>query len=69
MNVLLGVIRGVELDDPVHGRNVQATSRNVCTQQDASLSLAELEEGGRPFLLLLLAVDVLYRDVHIVQQL
>ena len=69
VNVFLGVIRGVILDDPVHGRNIQATSCDICAEQDARLSLAELEEGGRALLLLLLAVDVLHRDVHVVEQL
>ncbi len=49
--------------------DVQAARGDVGAQQRARLRLAELEEGGRPLLLLLLAVDVLHRDVHVVEQL
>lgn len=52
----LGVIWGVVLDDPVHLRDVQPSSRHVGTQQDARVSVAELEEGGGTFGLLLLSL-------------
>lgn len=67
--VFFGVIRRIILDDPVNGWDIEASGCHVGTQQDARLSLTELEEGGCPFLLLLLAVDVLHWDVHIVEQL
>jgi hypothetical protein len=69
VDVLLGVIWGVVLDDPVHCRDVQATRCHVCAQQDALVRLAELKEGAGALLLLLLAVDVLHRDVDVVEQL
>ncbi len=52
----LGVIWGVVLDDPVHLRDVQPSSCHISTQQDAWVSVAELEEGGGTFGLLLLAL-------------
>lgn len=68
MNVLLGVIWWVILDDPVNCRNVQATRSNIRAQQDALVRLAELKEGAGALRLLLLAVDVLHRDVNVVEQ-
>jgi hypothetical protein len=49
--------------------NVEATGSDVCAQQRAGVSAAKLEKGGRALGLLLLAVDVAHRDVHVVQQL
>mmetsp|Transcript_86 Transcript_86/g.336 ORF Transcript_86/g.336 Transcript_86/m.336 type:complete len:256 (-) Transcript_86:293-1060(-) len=69
MDVLLGVVRGVELDDPVHRGDVKAPCRHVGAQQDALLRLAELEERGGPLGLLLVAVNVLDRNVDVVQEL
>lgn len=54
--VYLGVIWRVVLDDPVHLGNVQTSSCHVCAQQDARVCVAELEEGGGAFGLLLLAL-------------
>ncbi len=52
----LGVIWRVVLDDPVHLGDVQPSCCNVSTQQDARVSVAELEEGGGAFGLLLLSL-------------
>lgn len=52
----LGVVWGVVLDDPVHLRDVQPSSCHVSTQQDPRVRVAELEEGGGAFGLLLLAL-------------
>ena len=57
------------MDDPVNRRNVETTRRHVRTEEDPAALAAELEEGGRPFLLLLLAVDVHHRNVNVVQKL
>lgn len=59
----LGVIWGVVLDDPVHLRNVKPSSCHVSTQQDAGVSVAELEEGGGTFGLLLLALRNRRRNI------
>lgn len=69
MNVLLGVVWRVVLDDPVHRRNVQASRRNVGAEQHAGLGVDELEEDGGASLLLLLSVDAHDRDVDVIQQL
>lgn len=52
----LGVIWRVVLHDPVHLGDVQPPSCHVCAQQDAGVSVAELEEGGGTFGLLLFAL-------------
>lgn len=62
----LGVIWGVVLDDPVHLRDVEPSSCHVSTQQDAGVGVAELEEGGGTFGLLLLALGTrtIYTVLH-----
>lgn len=69
VDVLLGIIWWVILDDPVHCGDVQATSRHISAQQDALVCLAELKKGGGALGLLLFAVDVLHGDVDVVEQL
>lgn len=69
MDVLLWIIWWVVLYDPVNCRNIQPTSRHVCAQQDALVRLAEFKEGAGALGLLLLAVNVLHRDVNVVEQL
>jgi len=69
VDVLLGVIRWVILDDPVHCWNVQPTCGNISAQQDALVSLAELKKGAGALGLLLLAVNVLDWYVNVVEQL
>lgn len=56
LDVDLGVVRGVVLDDPVHLRDVQPAGCHICAQQDARVCVAELEEGGGAFGLLLLSL-------------
>lgn len=68
MDVVIGIIGRVVLDHPVHLREIKATLSNISAKQDALLSLAELKVGRCALLLLLLPVDVLHRDVHVVQQ-
>lgn len=69
MDVLFWIIWRVELDDPVNIRNVKPACCNVRAQQRAALCLAKVEERRRTLRLLLLAVDVSYRYVYIIQQL
>jgi hypothetical protein len=45
------------LNDPVNGGDVQAASRHIGGQQNAVLSIAELEEGVGAFLLLLATLE------------
>eukprot|EP00955_Chlamydomonas_euryale_P076103 362548-Chlamydomonas_euryale.AAC.4 len=68
VDVLLGVVRRVVLDDPVDRGDVEAACRHVCAQQHALVGLAELKERRRALLLLLFPVDVLDGDVNIVEQ-
>lgn len=68
MDVVFRIIWGVKLDDPVNLREVKATLSDIRTQEDTSLSLAEFEISRSTLLLFLLTVDVLDRDVHIVEK-
>ena len=45
------------LNDPVNVGNVEASGGDVGAKQYSGLSVAELEERGRPFRLLLLALE------------
>ena len=49
----LGVIWGVVLHDPVHLGNIQPPCCHISTQENATLSLTELQESRRALLLLL----------------
>ena len=69
MNVLLGVVRRVILDDPVDGGDVESARRHVGAEQDALGGVDELEEDGGAALLFLLAVDGEDGDVDVVEQL
>ena len=57
VDVVTGVIGRVELDDPVDAGNVESSSGDVGTEEDALLRVAELEEGVCPLLLFLLALS------------
>jgi len=37
VNVLLGIIRGIKLDDPINARNVQTTSSHVRAEEDSTI--------------------------------
>lgn len=52
----LGVVRRIVLDDPVHLWDVQPSGGHVSAQQDPRVGVAELEEGGGAFGLLLFAL-------------
>ena len=56
VNVVSGVIRRVELDDPVDGGDIETTGSHVGTDQGSSLCVAEFEESVGALLLLLLSV-------------
>lgn len=57
MNVITGIIWRVKLYNPINCRNIQSTSSNIRAQQNAPVSIAELEKGGRTFLLLLFTLS------------
>lgn len=44
------------MDDPVYAGNIETTRSDVCTEEDASLCVTELEEGVCAFLLFLFAL-------------
>jgi hypothetical protein len=69
VNVVSGVIRRVELDDPVDGGNIETTGSHIGTDQGSSLCVAEFEESIGALLLLLLAVQVENREVDVVEKL
>ena len=56
VDVLLGVVGGVVLHDPVDVGDVEAAGGDVGAEQDAGVGVAELEEGRRALRLLLLAL-------------
>jgi len=68
MDVILRIIGWVELDNPVDVGEVESSLSNICAEEGTSLSLAELVVSGGSLLLLLLAVDVLDRDVNVVEE-
>jgi hypothetical protein len=69
VNIVTRVIRGIELDNPVDGGDIETTGSNVGTDQSTLASIAEFEEGVGPLLLLLLAVQFQNGEVDIVQKL
>ena len=68
VDVVIRIIGRVVLDDPVHLREIKTTLSNISTEQDAGISLAELEVGRRALLLFLFSVDILHRDVNVVEE-
>jgi len=68
VDIVLRIIWGVVLDDPVNFGEVEATLCHIRAQQNAFISLAKFEVGRRPLLLLLLPMNVFHRHVHIIEQ-
>ena len=68
MDVVLGIIWWIELDNPVNIWEVQASLGHVCAQENACLGLGELEIGGGSLLLLLLSMDVFDWNVNVIEQ-
>ena len=60
MNVLFGIIRWVELNNPIYSGNIQPPCGYIRTQENAFLGAIEFEKGARTLLLLLLAVNILH---------
>jgi len=69
VNVLLGIGRRVELNDPVDSGNIETTRGDISTEKDTLVSVAELEESGSALLLLLLTVKIENRHINVVKQL
>jgi hypothetical protein len=68
VDVIIRIIWGVVLDDPVNFREVKTSLSHIGAKQDSGLSLTELKVSARSFLLFLLSVDVFDGDVDVVQQ-
>ena len=68
VDIVIRIIGRVKLDDPINFREIKTTLRNISAQKYAFLSLTELEIGGCALLLLLFAVNVLDRNIDIVEQ-
>lgn len=68
VDVIIRIIWGVVLDDPVNFREVKTSLSHISAKQDSGLSLTELKVSARSFLLFLLSVDVFDGDVDVVQQ-
>ena len=69
VDVVLGLVWGVVLDDPVDGGDVEAAGGDVGGEEDALFGVAELKEGGGALVLLLLAVELEDGDVDVVEEL
>ena len=68
VDIIIGIIGRVELNDPVNLGEIKASLSDICAQKDSCFSLTEFEVSGCSLLLLLLAMDVLDRDVDVVEQ-
>ena len=66
MNIILGVIWRIILNDPIDVREVKTPLRDISAQKNARFSLCEFKISGSPLLLLLLAMDILDWDVHVI---
>ena len=67
--ILLWIVRGVELDDPINCRDVQPSRCDVSAQKCSLALFAKLEESRGSFLLLLTSVYVHTGDINVVEEL
>jgi hypothetical protein len=68
MDVIIRIIWGVVLDNPVNFWKVKSTLGYIRAKQNTSFGLAKFEVGGGPFLLLLFTVDVLDGNIDVVEE-
>ena len=57
MNVITGIIRWVELNDPVYRWDIETSGGNVCAKKDTRRSVDEFKEGVGALLLFLFALS------------
>ena len=57
MNVSIRVLWAIDLDDPVNGREIHSTRRNVSAEQYSMFLLNELEVDSCALVLILLSVE------------
>lgn len=68
VNVILGVIWWIKLNNPVNIWKIETPLRNICAQKNSAFRLAKFEIRGCPLLLLLLPMNVLNRYVDVIQK-
>jgi len=68
VDVIIWIIWRVKLNNPVNFWKVKTTLCNISTKEDTGLSLTELKVGASTFLLLLLTMNIFYRNIDIVKQ-
>jgi hypothetical protein len=68
MDVVFGVIGGVELDDPVDHREVETSLGYICAQKGPRLCLAEFKVCRCTFLLFLFSMYVLDWYIDVVEE-
>ena len=57
MNVRVGVLRAIDLDDPVDGREIHSSRRDISAEQYRMFLLNELEVDCCALVLILLSVE------------
>jgi len=68
VNIIIRIIWGVKLDDPVNFREVETSLCNVGAKQNSFLCLTELKVGARSLLLLLFSVNVGHGNVYVIKE-
>lgn len=58
MYISISIFGTVNLDDPVHGWEIDATGRDIRAEQHSVLLLYELKVDGRSLILVLLAMEL-----------
>ena len=69
VDVVAGIIRRIELDNPVDGGDIETSGSNVRADKGSLLGVAELEEGVCALLLLLFAVEIENLEIDVLQKL
>src|SRR3979490_2120625 len=46
VDIVIGMMRNVEIEDVAHGRNIEAAGGDVGSDEEGNFTLAELGEGG-----------------------
>jgi hypothetical protein len=68
VDVIVGIIWRVVLDDPVNVREIEPSLGHIGTKEHSGFGLVELKVDRGSFLLFLLSVDVADLDIDIVQE-
>jgi len=68
MNIIIGIIWRVKLNNPINVGEVKASLSNISAKKNSSLGLAEFKVSRSSLLLFLLAMNVLYWNINVVQK-